>query len=171
MSFFSNRRLILILVCLIWIEFSLAHYFSLGEAKPNFPFLFLVFYAFRVQWKRLVTLAFGLGLALDLLTNVHFGLQTASLVVGAVILKFFAVRFDRDKRWIQLACLFSFSWSALLGFALLSVFVEGPNRMNEWMLGESVFASLYTTAVGACLFPLLEKWLVPALRPKQYELF
>lgn len=145
--------------------------FSAQPIKPNFFFVFLAFYAFRINWKNTVFLGFLMGLIQDLITNSFFGLEIASYVGGAVLLQFFAVRFDREKHWIQLVSLFFFSWFSLILFSLLSVLVQHAYRLNEWVLMDTFFVSLYTAAIGFVLFPLFEKWLKPALQERQYELF
>lgn len=93
MRFFSNKRLIFILVGLVWIQFSLLPLFSIGGIKPDFFFIFLAFYAFQIHWKPVVGLAFLIGLVRDLITNSFFGLETASIVGGGILLQFFAIRF------------------------------------------------------------------------------
>ncbi len=171
MRFFRNKRLILVLAGLVWIHLSLLPLFSVWGIKPDFFFIFLAFYAFRVNWKPVVGLAFFIGLIRDLLTNSFFGLETASMVGGTILLQFFAMRFDREKRWIQAASLFSFSWFALLLFSLAAFLIQRPYFLNEWTPVKTFLISVYTTAVGFVLFPFLEKWFGAALRQKQYELF
>ena len=168
---FASKRLVAILFVLLWLELSLPPIFSAQPVKPNFFFIFLAFYAFRINWKNTVFLAFLIGLIQDLVTGAFFGLETASYVGGAVLLQFFSVRFDREKPWIQLVSLFFFSWFVLILFSLLSVLVQHAYRLNEWILMNAFFVSLYTIAVGFFVFPLLEKWLKPVLRERQYELF
>lgn len=58
MRFFANKRLIFILFVLIWFQLSLLSLFSIGQIKPDFFFIFLVFYALRINWKRVIELAF-----------------------------------------------------------------------------------------------------------------
>ena len=171
MRLFSNKRLILVLLGLIWFELSFLPLFSIEQMKPDLFFIFLVFYAFQINWKRVVTLAFLIGFIQDLVTNWFFGLQTASYVAGAVLLQFFAIRFDRDKRWIQLTSLCAFSWVSLLLFSFLAFLIQPRYHLGEWVLVKTFLISIYTTVIGAILFPLFEKWLKPALRDKQYELF
>ena len=171
MRFFSNKRLILTWVSLIWLKLSVIPLMSFKQIKPELFFILLAFYAFRIHWKFVVPLAFFVGFLQDLITNSFFGLETASYVAGATALRFFAMRFDRDKRWIQLGGLFSFSWLTLLLYSLLTFLVRGPYPFGEWFLIRTFFISIYTTGVGFFLMPLLDEWLRPAYLGKQYELF
>ena len=172
MRIVSDQRLVLILFGIVWLELSLLPLVTIGQIKPDLFLIFIAFYAFRINWRRVVTLAFFVGLIQDLLTNSFFGLETASYVGGAILLRFFALRFDRDKRWIQWASLFTFSWFRLLLFVALSFFIEDQvSRLNEWVLMKTFLISVFTTVAGAALFPLLERLPRNIFREKQYELF
>lgn len=171
MHFFPGKRLSLILLGLLWLEFSLLPILTVGQIKPDFFLIFLVFYAFRINWKRIVTLAFFVGLIQDLTTNSFFGLETASCVGASVLLRFVAIRLDRDKTWIQGLSLFCFSWLALTFFSLGASLTQGTLPADSSMVLKNFSVSVYTTAAGFLLFPLLERWLKPALYSKQYELF
>lgn len=165
------ERLIPALLILAWLELTIFPFFFIWEIKPDFFFLFLAFYAFRINRREILPLAFLLGFIKDLMTNSFFGLETASYAVGAVLLQFLAVRFDRDERWIQLAGLFSFSWCTLIFYFLIAWLVGQPYPFNEAALVKSFFISGYTAVSGFVLFPVLEKWLKPTLHARQYELF
>ena len=171
MRFLTDHRLILVLLGLAWLELSILPFFSVGGIKPDFFFVFLAFYAFRINWKHVVKLALVLGLVRDSLTNTFFGLETASCVAGALLLQFLALRLDRDKPWIQMGSLFCFSWTSLLVFSILALFVQAPYGMSETTPLRIFFVSVYTTMTGILLFPVFERWLKPSLRAKQYELF
>lgn len=165
------ERLIPALLILVWLELTIFPFFFIWGIKPDLFLLFLAFYAFRIDRRGIIPLAFLLGFVKDLLTHSFFGLETASHAAGAVLLQFFAVRFDRDERWIQLAGLFSFSWCTLIFYFLAAWLVGAPYQLNEAMFVKSFFISGYTTSVGFVLFPVLEKWLKPTLHARQYELF
>ncbi len=172
MRFISDQRLVFILLAIVWFELSWLSLFSINQIKPDFFFIFIAFYAFRISWKRVVTLAFFVGLIRDLLTNSFFGLETAACVGGALLLQFFVIRFDRDKRWIQLASLFAFSWFNLLLFlALKFLLFREYFHFSEWIFLKMFLISIYTTAVGSFAFPLLEQLPRSIFREKQYELF
>jgi len=170
--FQANRRLILVLAGLIWLELSCVPYISIRMIRPDLFFIFLVFYAFRVSWKNVIAIAFLLGFLRDLLSNTFFGLETASYTVAALGLRFLAIRLDREKRWIQLASLFSFSCAALFIFSCLALTVEPEGTVNSWFLAKSFSISIYTTTLGFVFLPLLDRWLRPKLHiARQYELF
>lgn len=169
MHLFANKRLIFVLILLFWIEVSILPFCSIRGVKPDLIFIFIAFYAFQINWKRLVPLAFVLGMIRDLLTNSFFGLETASFIGGALLLQFFADQFYRE-RWIQLLGLFLFSWFTLLLYSGFTLITEG-HYFDERMLIETFFISLYTTLVGMVLFPFFETRLRRVLHVKQYELF
>ena len=172
MRFAPDQRLIFILLFMVWFQLSWLPLFSIGQIKPDFLFVFIAFYAFQINWNRVLTLAFCVGLVRDLLTNSFFGLETASCVGGALLLRFFATRFDRDKRWIQLASLFAFSWFSLLLFlALEFLLIHERLHFGEWIFLKTFLISIYTTTVGVLLLPLLERLPRSIFREKQYELF
>ncbi len=170
MHLFTNKRLIFLLLVIIWVELSLLPLFSIHGVKPDLIMIFIAFYAFEIDWKQLIPLAFTIGIVRDLLTNSFFGLETASFVGGSLLLQFLAVRFDRDKRWIQMAGLFSFCWFTLILFLIFTFVTEG-HYPADWMFIKTFFVSLYTTIIGAILFSFFEKRLKQALHVKQYELF
>ena len=171
MRFAPNKRLILVLAALFWTELSISPFLSIYQMKPDLPFVVLAFYAFRVNWKQVVTLAFLIGLIQDLLTNTFFGLHTASYVAGSLALQFFALRFDRDKLAIQMTSLFCFSFLSLLIFSVLSFIVQEPSWFDEWFLMKLFGISLYTMLIGTILFPLLDRGLKLVFPSRQYELF
>ena len=171
MRFIPNKRLVLVLTALFWAELSLLPFFSIYDVKPDLPFVVLAFYAFRVNWKRVVIFAFLVGFIQDLLTNTFFGLHTASYVAGSLALQFFALRFDRDKLWIQMASLFCFSFLTLLIFSGFSFIVQEPSWFDEWFLMKLLGISSYTVLIGLVLFPLLDHWLKLVFSSRQYELF
>ena len=170
MHIFSNKRLVLILAILFWFEISILPFLSIRGIKPDLVFIFTAFYAFQIDWKRLIALVFVLGMVRDLLANSFFGLETASLIGGALFLQFFADQFYRDERWIQALGLFSFSWFTLLLYSVFSWVVD-HHALSEHILLSTFFISVYTTAGGALLFPLFGKWFKRSLNVKQFELF
>jgi rod shape-determining protein MreD len=171
MHFLADRKLIAILLVLAWMELSLIPALSIRMVKPDLFFVFLVFYAFRVNWHRVTVLALMLGLLKDLFSNSFFGLETASFTVAAVLLEFLAVQFDREKRLIQCLSLFAFSWVAMLVYSFLSSVVQADLAVDSHLTSTMFVAALYTTLVALALFPFLEKWVRPLLAAKQYELF
>jgi len=170
--FLHDRKLMMMLAVLIWFELSIASYFSVYSIRPDFFLIFLVFYAFRINWKPIVPIAFVLGVSKDIFSNSFFGVETASLALGAVFLEFLAVRFDREKRWIQLSTLFSFSLLSAILFFVISALIKPPSILGSWFLTKSLLSSCYTTLAGSAVLPMAERWLRFPLRGgRQYELF
>ena len=171
MRFIPNKRLVIVLAILFWVELSLLPLISIRMIKPDLPSVLLAFYAFRINRKRVTLLAFLVGVIQDLFSNSFFGLHTASYMCGALLLQFFALRFDRDKLWIQMTSLFCFSFLSFLVFSILSIVVQQPQGISEWLLIQLFGIGCYTTIVGIVVFPLLDQWLKLVFRSRQYELF
>ena len=166
-----RRRIFIAILILIWFQFALLPYISIRNVKPDLFFIFLAFYAFQIDRKTLPMLGFILGLIRDLCSNTFFGLETASVLGGSVVLYFLAARFDREKFWIQIASLFTFSFLTLTLFAVLAMMIQPNYGLNEMVLSQILLITIYTSVFGVLLFPFLNKWLLRALSGKQYELF
>ena len=168
---FSNKRLIFVLLALMWAQISLISLIAIKGIKPDLFYIFLSFYALKIDWKRIVPAAFFVGLLRDLISNSFFGIETTAFVASALILQFFVTQFDREKKWIQLTSLFTFSWVNLILFFALSFFTTGHYDFLNQLWIRTFFISTYTTVLGFILFPILEEWLKSILYEKQYELF
>ena len=171
MHLFFNKRLILISLCLVWAELSLLSYLTIQNVKPDFFFIFLVFYAFRVDYRSVVTLALCFGLVKDVFANSFFGLETSSYVGGSILLRFLAAKFDREKQWLQMISLFMFSWFSLILFSFFALLVQKRYGFTPQVAVKAFLISAYTTILGALAIPLFDRWLGHTLRQKQYELF
>lgn len=171
MRLFVSKRVLFILIGIIWFELTVLPIFSVGTVKPNLFFIFLVFYAFHIDYYHLVGLALFFGLAKDIFTNSFFGLETASYVSSAALLQYAVMRLDREKKWIQWSSLFVFSFTNLLIFSFLALFVQRKYGLSLPVLGQAFFVSFYTTLLGAVLFPFFGRWAVAGYKSKQYELF
>ena len=171
MHFFTSKRLIFILLALIWLELSALPFIAIRTVKPDLFFIFLVFYAFGVNYRFIVPLALSFGLIKGLFSNSFFGLEATSIVCAAVLLQFLAARLDREKRWIQLAGLFVFSWFSLILFSFFALLVERQYGFTLQVMAKAFFIAVYTTVAGSLLLPFFERWLKADLRQKQYELF
>lgn len=163
-------RFIWYFLFLVWLQLSIRPAIAIHGIQPNFFFIFIAFYGFRVDRKSLPVIALVFGLIEDLFANTFFGLQTSSYVAGAILLQFLAVRFDREKGWIQMLSLFSAIFFSSLFFMFLSLFFQPMYGLNGLLVVSSLMDALYSVILSWVLFPLLEKWLRPVLE-KQYELF
>ncbi len=171
MRFFASKRVILILLGLVWVELTILPAVAIYGIKPNLFFVFLVFYAFHVNYRSLVVLALLFGLVKDVYTNTLFGMETASYVISAALLEFVVLRLEREKTWIQWMSLFVFSWASVLIFSLLAVVIHKPYGVSVKVLRDSFFVALYTLFLGFAIFPLLSRWIRFGARTRQYELF
>ncbi len=171
MHFLSNRRLIFALFVLVWFECSVPSFFQFRTIKPDFFLIFIAFYAFKVERKNVVVIAFILGLIKDLFANSFFGLETISYSLGAMFVKFLSDRLDRDKYVVAVPSLFTFSLVSLACYAAFA-FASGVGQVFDLgVLWRIFYVSLYTTVFGLAALPVLEKWVKPGLGSKQYELF
>jgi rod shape-determining protein MreD len=169
--FLTNRKLIFVFVGLLWAELFLCRIFLVRTIKPDLFFVFIAFYAFHVERKNVVTLAFVLGLAKDLCTNTFFGLEALSYSVAAVLFELVAVRFDRSKKIVQLVSIFLISQAALIFYAVFSLAIGISQGFAVTVPWKAFHISAYTALFGLILFPILERWVKPSLSAKQYELF
>jgi membrane protein insertase Oxa1/YidC/SpoIIIJ len=92
-------------------------------------------------------------------------------VSGALLLQFLAAKFYREERWIQLEILFAFTWFTFILFSVFALLVQVPYGFQLQTVSKTLAISAVTAALGFVLFPLLERWLKPRLKTRQYELF
>ena len=171
MRLFPNKRVGFIFIILFWCEISISSWLKIQQSRPDFFLLFLVFYAFRIEWRNLIALGLLLGLTRDFFSNSYFGLETASFVASAVILQWVVPRLDREKNWVHWGTLLVVSFfNSVLYLAFLS-FVDFPVRINGGTWLQLLIIPVYTSVVGAVLFPLMDRCLVGKVATKQYELF
>lgn len=163
-------RFIFYFLILIWLQLCVRPAIAVRGIQPNFFFILLAFYGFRIDRKSLPMLALIFGLIEDLFSNTFFGLQTSSYVAGAIVLQFLTVRFDRDKVWIQVTSLFSAMFLSSVFFMILSIFFQPKYGFGGILLVSGFMDALYSVLISWVLFPVFEKWLKPMLA-KQYELF
>ncbi len=166
-----NSKVVFILLGLLWFQMAVIPLIQIGDIRPDFLFLFVVFFAFFLDHRRTILCAFLLGCFKDFLTNRFFGLEAASFVLGAAILNEIASRFDREDPWVQSWSTFLFSFSALMIFQFLSGVVEEHASLNLFSLLKSFWISVYTTTLTLPAFSMFRS--IVRLRPsvKQYELF
>ncbi len=163
-------KFILYFLVLVWFQLSIRPVIAIRGIQPNFFFILLAFYGFKIDRKSMPFLALVFGLIEDLFANTFFGLHTSSYVAGAIVLQFLAVRFDRDKGWIQMLSLFTAVLFSSVFFLVLGLFFQPNLGMSQLLLVSAIMDSLYSMLLSWILFPLFEKWLKPLL-DKQYELF
>jgi len=166
-----KERFVWFFVFLIWLELSFLPLISVEWLKPDLFAIFLTFYAFQIDRKHLLILALILGLAKDLLSNAFFGLETICYISGTVFLQIISDQFDRDKRWIQIVSVFLFTFFTLTMFSSLMLLVQPRYGITFSGFIKICFVAIYTMAVSFVGFPVLQKWVSPVFRQKQYELF
>lgn len=167
----ADKRLVLIFLIVLWLQISFPKFSSLYQIKPDFFLIFLTFYAFQINWKKTLSLAVFIGLTKDLFSNSFFGIETASIMVAALLLQFCAAQLDRDKKTIQITSLFMFTLIHLFLFSILNFVVGGKWLLDQTFLIKCFLISAYTSMAGFVLFPFFERWLKYILHDKQYELF
>lgn len=114
---------------------------------PDLWVLLLLFYAFRIDWKRSPLFAFSIGLLKDLLSAHFFGLETFALGASAILLSYVLGKVERDDPLIFTVSAFLFTlvyeWIVCAGFALTSDAVP----LLPYFLARSFWSAVYTVAV------------------------
>lgn len=166
-----NGKMVLWLALTVWFQMSFAPFLTWHGIRPDVTLLLLAFFAFFIDYHQLLLYAFLVGVLRDMLTNAFFGLETASLVVGALVLGQIAMRFDRSDKRIRWAGTFAFSFVTLLVSALLFAVTSRENWWGNVSFLRSFLIAVYTTLSGFVFFPLFYWMFQIEPRVKQYELF
>lgn len=125
---------------------------SLHGIQPDLWVLLVLFYAFRVEWKRVVLFAFFIGLVRDFLSTRFFGLETFTLGFSAIVLGFALGKVERDDPLTTSVSAFLFSllyeWMNCVGWAVTG----GDYALLPGLLIRSFWAAVYTVAVFPAAF-------------------
>ncbi len=149
------------LILLVFLVFFLSLYFtapvlSIRGIQPDLWVLLLLFYAFRVDWKKAPLFAFTLGLLKDFLSIRFFGLETFTLGAAAILLSFVLGKVERDDplNFVVSAFLFSllYEWMLCAGFALTS----GSYALLPYFFARSFWTAVYTVAVFPFAFLIFQ---------------
>ena len=120
---------------------------SIRGIQPDLWVLLLLFYAFRVNWKKMPFFAFFIGLLKDFLSTRFFGLETFSLGILAILLSYVMGKVEREDpvTFVVSAFLFSlfYEWMLCAGFVITS----GSYTLLPYFFLRSFWSAVYTVAV------------------------
>jgi len=74
----------------------MAPWIAIGNIKPDLVLLLMLFYFFRVNWKRAPLIAVFLGLFRDVFSTRLFGVETLALGLATWITSAFVGKFERE---------------------------------------------------------------------------
>ncbi|PIQ86162.1 MAG: rod shape-determining protein MreD [Candidatus Omnitrophica bacterium CG11_big_fil_rev_8_21_14_0_20_45_26] len=164
-------KIFFLAILFICIQMTLVHAMAVGRITPDLLLLWLAFYAFLIDYHWVVAWAFLLGLMKDLLVDSHFGLETISLIGGALVLYQIAKRFDRYSRLVHLWGTFVFCLVTLFIFAVLHSVVSERFVLNQDILIRILGITVYTTLISPVFFFIFRFVFKINPKKKQYELF
>ena len=164
-------KIFFVVITIIWFQLAAAPWFSINGIFPDFPILFLSFFAFILGYHRILLYVFLVGILKDLLSSAYFGLETVSLLSGAVLFFQIVERFDRQNEWVQAWATFVFSFLVLTFYAVLLRIVQEGYTMGTVFWIRCFLTSLYTSILTPLVFPFFRHIFRLNLNAKQYELF
>lgn len=167
----SIRKRMLVISCFVILaQMSLMPFIAVKGISPDLIFLLIAFYAFAIDHRDIVWIAFSIGLCRDFLSHTFFGLETASLVCSSLLLKYAVAQFNRKDYFIILLSIYLFSATALLLPVLMMVADQGAWKMSSIFSNISL-TSLYTTILAVGIFPVFKRFFGLGGAIRQYELF
>ena len=166
----SKTRLVLISGFVILAQMALVPLISFNGITPDLIFLLVAFYAFAIDHRSVLWVAFSLGLCRDFLANTFFGLETASLVCGALLLQYAVAQFDRRDHFIKIASVFIFSLTTLALSASILLVIRGHAAAGPEMF-RILMISGYTAILSMGIFPIFEYLSGLERLVQQHELF
>ncbi len=167
----SHLRLTAVSFFVIWLQMAVFPVIAFRDIVPDSPLLLVAFFGLILDRERVVVYAFFAGFLKDLFVNSYFGLETASFVLGAIVLNQITSRFDREDPWVQAWATFLFSFFVLVAFCLFSAVVEerAPVHFLVWVKSLSIAG--YTVIFIPVVFPLFKSIFRVQTLTRQYELF
>ncbi len=160
----SAAKLIVLTVVTFFLDLYIAPFLTINGIKPDLWILLLLFYAFRVDWKRAPILAFGIGLMKELLSTRFFGIEIFSLGIPTLLLSYLIGKVEREDPIILIssAAIFSFAYE-LLSLASF-VYLKGAYALLVDLLIRALWISLYTIVSFPLFFSFLEYLASPRAR-------
>ena len=168
---FSSWKMLIIALAVLWLQMAVMPALGWKGVTADLSLLFVALFAFLVDYHRVFWSAFLMGCLKDLLSDSFFGLETSSLVFGAIILSQITHRFDREDTAVQMSGIFLFSFATLVILMILKASVQESFAANIACLVQSFWIALYTTALAFLAFPAVRFFFRLKPYPKQYELF
>ena len=163
------------LALLFFLTFFLTVYFvpflNLGGMAPDLWNLLILFYAFRVDWKKVSMLALAAGWMKDLISLRFFGIEIFSLGILSLLLNYAVSKLEREDPLIGILCVFLFclldEWLSV-GSVL---FLKGQAAFCLPLFTRGFWSAVYTLAVYPLVFMFFSYLGEPRRRNYQRELF
>lgn len=165
-----RKRTVLVSALIIWIQIAFVPFVAVKGAVPDLMFLLIAFYAFSVDYRDVLWVSFFLGLCRDFLTNSFFGLETASFVIGALLLQYAVAQFNRRDTFIVLLSVFLFSFAALTS-PMLMLAIDGETNRIVTAFPRILMISFYTSILAIGIFPVFRRLFGLSSSKVQHELF
>ncbi len=152
----SSRKLIILVLVVFFLSLYAIPFFKIREIQPDLWILLVLFYAFRVDYKRAPLFSLGIGLLKDILSTRFFGLEIFSLGMVTILLSYVLGKIERDEpvNLIVSAVVYSLLYEMLAcaGF----VFLNGSYDLLPEFLARSCWRSFYTVVSFPLAFPFFE---------------
>ena len=166
-----TRRMIFVTLGLVWFQACFAPVIEIHSLSPDFLLLAVVFIGLTANTRTFLAFAFLVGALRDLMADSPFGLEIASVLVGALAFQQIVSRFDRRNLGVQLGGSFLFVF-VCVGLSALFLLVTKPGVViDEAVAAKSFLVALYTTLLVPFSFRLLDRLYHTCSFLKQYELF
>ena len=167
----SRVRFFWVTLFFVWLQLTIVPFLKIQGLQPDLLCLLVVFLAFTLRCRNLEIIAFSAGAAKDLLVHTVFGLEIASLVCAAVVLKRLVHSLEQEDLFLQMGMVFVYSFSSLIFFHGLSFLLQQSYGSLSILVAKSAAIALYTAFLTPPVFVFLR--FIFALRPheRQYELF
>ncbi len=143
-----------------------------GALRPVLAYL-LVAYAvlFAENRGRIVGMALLAGGLRDLAGIEPLGVETAVLLLNALVLGFVVPKIERESTWMRVCIVFIFIMTVFLFRLTVSAFLTGANAIPSDYLSAAFSSALTTALISPFFFYLFQAWLGGRSMLKQYELF
>ena len=142
-----------------------------SSARIVFLYVVVLYGAFAWEGSRAIPLAVIAGLLRDFTSVEYLGLETLSLVAGAILLDWAVHKVDRRSQLIRgLSAFLFFLGVQILQVCLVSL-LSAHGRLNVSTMGMILKTSLWNALVTPVFFYLSAVWFRDKKPLRQYELF
>jgi len=166
-----SPSVLIYLFLLLILDFCVTPVFKIGTAQPFLLYSMVPYVAF--QWRRpnILGIALLVGLLRDAAGSRLFGVETASVVMAALLLELAVQKVDRESMISRCGLMFLFI-VVQTGISLMLLAFLGFQIPWTWYtLGACAGSAFYTMAAVPFFFFLTARWFGDRVPFKQYELF